>query len=123
MILAYRMEGVLTKQQIRELYLNQIFLGRNAYGVQAAARAYFDKDAADLKLHEMAYLAILPKGPANYRPESPTGHERALERRNWALGDMYKNGWITEAQRNEGQAKPIGTAAAQGPRLDARDGG
>src|SRR3546814_8722605 len=91
MILAYRMEGVLTKQQIRELYLNQIFLGRNAYGVQAAARAYFDKDVADLKLHEMAYLAILPKGPANYRPESPTGHERALERRNWALGEMYKN--------------------------------
>src|SRR3546814_12247312 len=70
---------------------------------QAAARAYFDKDVADLKLHEMAYLAILPKGPANYRPESPTGHERALERRNWALGEMYKNGWITEAQRNEGQ--------------------
>jgi penicillin-binding protein 1A len=88
MILAYRMEGVLSKQQILELYLNQIFLGRNAYGVQAAARAYFDKDVGDLKLHEMAYLAILPKGPANYRPESPTGHERALERRNWALGEM-----------------------------------
>ncbi len=68
-ILAWRMENVLTKQQIIELYLNQIFLGRNAYGVQAAARAYFDKDVGNLKLHEAAYLAILPKGPANYRPK------------------------------------------------------
>jgi penicillin-binding protein 1A len=114
MILAYRMENVLTKQQILELYLNQIFLGRNAYGVQAAARAYFDKDVADLKLHEMAYLAILPKGPANYRPESPRGHERALERRNWALGEMRKNDWITDAQYQEAVAEPLGTVAAHG---------
>lgn len=123
MILAYRMENVLSKQQILELYLNQIFLGRNAYGVQAAARAYFDKDVADLKLHEMAYLAILPKGPANYRPESPTGHERALDRRNWALGEMEKNGWITAAQRAEAQAQPLGTVAAHGSSFDARAGG
>ncbi len=123
MILAWRMENVLSKQQILELYLNQIFLGRNAYGVQAAARAYFDKDVADLKLHEMAYLAILPKGPANYRPESPTGHERALDRRNWALGEMEKNGWITAAQRVEAQAQPLGTVAAHGSSFDARAGG
>ena len=123
MILAYRMEDVLTKQQILELYFNQIFLGRNAYGVQAAARAYFGKDVADLKLHEMAYLAILPKGPANYRPESPTGHERALDRRNWALGEMYKNGWITQAQFNEAQAQPLGTVAQHGSSFDARAGG
>jgi penicillin-binding protein 1A len=123
MILAWRMEGVLSKQQILELYLNQIFLGRNAYGVQAAARAYFDKDVADLKLHEMAYLAILPKGPANYRPESPTGHARAIERRNWALGEMEKNGWITAAQRMEAQAQPLGTVAAHGSSFDARAGG
>jgi penicillin-binding protein 1A len=114
MILAYRMENVLSKQQILELYLNQIFLGRNAYGVQAAARAYFDKDVADLKLHEMAYLAILPKGPANYRPESERGHERALDRRNWALGEMFANGWITAAQRDEALAQPLGTVAAHG---------
>ena len=123
MILAYRMEGVLTKQQILELYLNQIFLGRNAYGVQAAARAYFDKDVADLKLHEMAYLAILPKGPANYRPESKTGHQRALDRRNWALGEMYKNGWITQAQRDEAVAQPLGTVQSHGSSFDARAGG
>ncbi|HWV12393.1 MAG TPA: transglycosylase domain-containing protein, partial [Sphingobium sp.] len=123
MILAYRMEDVLTKQQILELYFNQIFLGRNAYGVQAAARAYFGKDVADLKLPEMAYLAILPKGPANYRPESPTGHERALERRNWALGEMYKNGWISQAQLTEAQAQPLGTVAQHGSSFDARAGG
>ncbi|WP_340264739.1 penicillin-binding protein 1A [Sphingobium mellinum] len=123
MILAYRMEGVLSKQQILELYLNQIFLGRNAYGVQAAARAYFDKDVADLTLPEMAYLAILPKGPANYRPESPTGRERALERRNWVLGEMEKNGWISKAQRDEARAQPLGTVAAHGSSFDARAGG
>jgi penicillin-binding protein 1A len=123
MILAWRMENVLSKQQILELYLNQIFLGRNAYGVQAASRAYFDKDVADLKLHEMAYLAILPKGPANYRPESPTGHARALERRNWALGEMVKNGWITTAQRDAAQAQPLGTVATHGSSFDARAGG
>ena len=123
MILAYRMENVLSKQQILELYLNQIFLGRNAYGVQAAARAYFDKDVADLQLHEMAYLSILPKGPANYRPESETGHARALDRRNWSLGEMEKNGWITAAQRDAARAQPLGTVAAHGSSFDARAGG
>ncbi len=114
MILAYRIENVLSKQQIIELYLNQIFLGRNAYGVQAASRAYFDKDVADLTLPEMAYLAILPKGPANYRPESPRGLERALDRRNWALGEMQQNGFITLAQRDAARAAPLGTVAAHG---------
>ena len=122
MILAYRMERALSKQQILELYLNQIFLGRNAYGVQAAARAYFDKDVADLKLHEIAYLAILPKGPANYRPESPRGRERALERRNWALGEMLKNDWISQAQYEEAVAMPLGTVAAHGSPYDSEGG-
>lgn len=114
MILAYRIENALTKQQILELYLNQIFLGRNAYGVQAAARAYFDKDVGQLKLHEIAYLAILPKGPANYRPESATGRSRAIERRNWALGEMRKNEWITDAQYNQAVAQPLGTVTQMG---------
>jgi penicillin-binding protein 1A len=111
-ILAWRMEGVLTKQQIIELYLNQIFLGRNAYGVQAAARAYFDKDVADLKLHEAAYLAILPKGPANYRPE--VHMDRALERRNWAMGEMLKNGFITQPQYEAARREPLGTVQQRG---------
>ncbi|MCA1654346.1 MAG: transglycosylase domain-containing protein, partial [Sphingomonadales bacterium] len=65
-ILAFRLESTLSKPQILEIYLNSIFLGRNAYGVQAAARAYFDKDVADLTLPEAAYLAVLPKAPSNY---------------------------------------------------------
>ncbi|TFI56905.1 PBP1A family penicillin-binding protein [Sphingomonas parva] len=105
--LARRIERVLTKQQILELYLNQIFLGRNAYGVQAAARAYFDKDVKDLALHEVAYLAILPKAPSNYDPLRQTG--RATERRNWVLGEMEKNGKISAAERAAAQALPLGT--------------
>ncbi|SMF69284.1 penicillin-binding protein 1A [Allosphingosinicella indica] len=105
--LARRIEDVLTKQQILELYLNQIFLGRNAYGVQAAARAYFDKDVENLELHEMAYLATLPKAPSNYSPERHP--ERALARRNWILGEMERNGFITSAERAAAQAQPLGT--------------
>ncbi len=70
MLLARRIEGVLTKQQILELYLNEIPLGRRSFGVQAASRAYFDKDVAELKLNEAAFLAILPKAPERYgRPQ------------------------------------------------------
>jgi penicillin-binding protein 1A len=105
-ILANRIENVLTKQQILEIYLNQIFLGRNAYGVQSAARAYFDKDVGELTLPEMAYLAILPKAPANYSPERHA--DRALERRNYVLGEMKRNGWISEAERAAAVAAPLG---------------
>jgi penicillin-binding protein 1A len=108
--LAWRIESVLTKEQILELYLNQIFLGRNAYGVQAAARAYFGKDVDQLQLHELAYLAILPKAPSNYSPERSM--ERALQRRNWVLGEMERNGFVTPAQRAHAQAQPLGTIAA-----------
>ncbi|GGO97198.1 penicillin-binding protein 1A [Stakelama pacifica] len=108
-ILAWRIENALTKQQIMELYLNQIFLGRNAYGVEAASHAYFDKDLDQLKLSQMAYLAILPKGPANYDPERDT--ERALDRRNWVLGEMLKNDFITRPQYQEAVAEPLGTVS------------
>lgn len=120
-ILAYRIEAVMSKQQILELYLNQIFLGRNAYGVQAAARAYFDKDVGDLKLHEMAYLAILPKGPSNYRPE--VHYDRAIERRNWVLNEMRKNGWISRSQYEEAAAQPLGTVRQQSASRFERVGG
>ena len=105
-ILAFRLESVLTKKQILELYLNQIFLGRNAYGVQAASRAYFDKDVGDLTVPEAAYLAVLPKAPANYNPERKTA--KALTRRNYVLREMERNGYITAAQRNEASAAPLG---------------
>jgi penicillin-binding protein 1A len=110
--LAQRIEDTLSKEQILELYLNQIFLGRNAYGVQSAARAYFDKDVDELTLPEMAYLAILPKGPNNYN--RPHQVERATERRNWVLAEMQRNGFITEAERIEAQAAPLGIL--RGPR-------
>ncbi|HET9336763.1 MAG TPA: PBP1A family penicillin-binding protein [Sphingomicrobium sp.] len=107
MILAFRLEDTLSKQQILELYLNSIFLGRNAYGVQAASRAYFDKDVADLTLPEAAYLAVLPKAPSNYDPVRAT--ERALARRNYVLREMLNNGKITEGQRSLAAATPLGT--------------
>ncbi|WP_373492258.1 penicillin-binding protein 1A [Parasphingorhabdus sp.] len=115
-ILAYRIEDVLTKEEILELYLNQIFLGRNAYGVQAAAQAYFGKDVDALALHEMAYLAILPKGPSNYRPE--VHEQRAIGRRNWVLAAMRDNGWITASQFQAAAARPLGTIARSGPRFE-----
>lgn len=115
-ILAYRIEDALTKEEILELYLNQIFLGRNAYGVQAASQAYFGKDVGDLELNEAAYLAILPKGPNNYRPE--THEARAVDRRNWVLGEMEDNGWITSQQMAAAQATPLGAIARNSTSYD-----
>ena len=106
-ILAFRLEDTLSKEQILELYLNSIFLGRNAYGVQAAARAYFDKDVDELTLPEAAYLAILPKAPSNYDPVRAT--QKALDRRNYVLREMYRNGYITEDQWHAAAATPLGT--------------
>ena len=106
-ILAFRLESTLSKEQILELYLNSIFLGRNAYGVQAAARAYFDKDVNELTLPEAAYLAVLPKAPANYDPTRAT--QRALDRRNYVLREMYRNGYLTEDQWKAAAATPLGT--------------
>ncbi|MBA3678087.1 MAG: PBP1A family penicillin-binding protein [Sphingosinicella sp.] len=117
--LSRRIEGVLTKQQILELYLNQIFLGRNAYGVQSASRAYFDKDVDQLSIPEMAYLAALPRAPSNYSPERHP--ERAIDRRNWILGQMERNEFITPAQRAAAQAEPLGTV--RGPRQSVKNVG
>jgi len=106
-ILAFRLESTLSKQQILELYLNSIFLGRNAYGVQAASRAYFDKDVNELSLSEAAYLAVLPKAPSNYDPVRAT--QKALDRRNYVLREMYRNGYITEDQWKTAAATSLGT--------------
>jgi penicillin-binding protein 1A len=106
-ILAKRIEDAFTKGEIIELYLNQIFLGRNAYGVEAAAQAYFSKSIDELTLPEAAYLAVLPKAPSNYNPI--THHDRAVARRNWVLGQMRENGFITEAQMRDAQATPLAT--------------
>ena len=106
MILASRIEQVLTKQEILELYLNEIPLGRRSFGVQAAARAYFDKDVDALDLHEMAFLAILPKAPERYGRKGQ--EQAALERRNFVLGQMEANGFITGSERRAAAAKPLG---------------
>ena len=106
-ILAFRLESTLSKQQILEIYLNSIFLGRNAYGIQAASRAYFDKDVNELTLPDAAYLAVLPKAPSNYDPVRAT--QKALDRRNYVLREMYRNGYITEDQWKSAAAMPLGT--------------
>ncbi|MBV9842893.1 MAG: PBP1A family penicillin-binding protein [Sphingomonadaceae bacterium] len=115
--LAYRIENTLNKKQILELYLNQIFLGRNAYGVEAAAQAYFGKDVTDLDLEQMAYLAILPKAPANYTPEHDA--ERALDRRDYVLREMQKNGYISADQYHAATTAPLETVARTAPKVDA----
>ncbi|MEO7365154.1 MAG: PBP1A family penicillin-binding protein [Sphingomicrobium sp.] len=106
-ILAFRLESTLSKQQILELYLNQIFLGRNAYGVQAASRAYFDKDVGELTLPEAAYLAVLPKAPSNYDPERAT--QKAINRRNYVLREMEANGYINHDQLLGAAGASLGT--------------
>ena len=106
MILAGRIESVLNKQQILELYLNEIPLGRQSFGVQAASRAYFDKDVGELKLHETAFLAILPKAPETYG--RARNAEKAIGRRNYVLEQMVKNGWATPGQAAEAKAQPLG---------------
>ncbi|MWV27887.1 penicillin-binding protein 1A [Aurantiacibacter rhizosphaerae] len=111
MILATRIEGVLSKQQIITLYLNEIPLGRRSYGVQAAARAYFDKDVDDLELQEMAYLAILPRAPEVYSRSA--NYDTARERRNMVLAQMEDNGFITQAEMAAAQAKPLGIVQGQ----------
>ena len=99
-ILAYRIEDTLTKQQILELYLNQIFLGRNAYGVQAAARAYFDKDVDRARpRRRCAFLAILPKAPANYDPDPPS-RARARAAQLCARARCCRTAIITPAQHD-----------------------
>jgi penicillin-binding protein 1A len=114
LFLAKRIESVLTKQQIMELYLNQIALGRNSFGVQAASRAYFDKDVGELTLPQFAFLAILPKAPETYGREKNAA--KALSRRNWVLGEMLRNGFINKADHDAAIAAPLGLL----PRMAAK---
>jgi penicillin-binding protein 1A len=104
-LLVQRIETAYNKDQILELYLNEIFLGLNSYGIAAASLNYFGKSLDQLTLEEMAYLAALPKGPNLYHPFKHA--QRAVERRNWVLGQMRDNGYITEAELKAAQAKPL----------------
>ena len=107
MVLSRRIERAFTKDEILELYLNEIYLGNRAYGVAAAALNYFGKSLDELELHEIAYLAALPKGPANYNPERH--HDAAIARRNWVIGRMLENGYVTAEAAAEAQAQPLTT--------------
>lgn len=106
-ILAMRMEKALSKEQILELYLNEIFLGQRAYGVAAAAMSYFNKSLDELNVEEIAYLAALPKAPNNYHPIRK--YDDAIERRNWVISRMQEDGYITKEQMKEAQATKLVT--------------
>ena len=93
-ILATRIEDTLSKEQILELYLNEIFLGQNSYGVTAAAQTYFNKTLSELAPHEAAFLAAMPKAPSDYHPVR--AKERLRSRRDFVLKEMRENGYIDQ---------------------------
>ncbi|MGB7245032.1 MAG: PBP1A family penicillin-binding protein [Sulfitobacter sp.] len=104
-ILASRLEETLDKEKILELYLNEIFLGQNSYGVAAASQTYFNKTLDELEPHEAAFLASLPKAPSDYHPVRQK--ERLINRRNFVLREMKENGYITPAAYETEVAAPL----------------
>src|SRR6476620_5251038 len=104
-ILALQIERYYTKNQIMELYVNHMFLGANAYGMEAGAETYFGKQAKDLTLGEAAMLAGVPKAPSEYSPTS--NPQKAKERRDLVLELMAKNGFVSQAEADAAKAKPI----------------
>lgn len=105
LILAYKMELVLSKEQILEMYLNQIYFGQGAYGVAAAAQTYFGKELSDLTLAEAAVLAGLPKSPNHYSPFK--AYDRAKKRQEHVLFRMAEAGFITPAERERAVAEKL----------------
>lgn len=106
LFIARKIENELTKNEILTLYVNKIYLGEGAYGIRAAAKKYFSKSLENLTLAEMAMLAGLPKAPSAFNPVN--NPSRALERRNWIIGRMLSQGFITQAQHDEAIQAPIG---------------
>ncbi len=104
-ILAIRIERAFTKDQILELYMNEIFLGLSSYGVAAAALNYFGKELHELTIAEIAYLAALPKAPNNYHPFRH--REAAVERRNWVIEQMATNKYITPEEAKAAKAEAL----------------
>ena len=104
-ILAVRIEGAMPKERILELYLNEIFLGQNSFGVTAAALTYFNKPLTALTAGEAAYLAALPKAPSNRHPVRD--REAAVFWRNNTLREMFENGYIDAATYETERAAPL----------------
>jgi penicillin-binding protein 1A len=102
-LLTWKIERLLSKDRILELYLNQIFLGHRAHGFAAAAETYFGKPLAQLTIAEAAMLAGIPKAPSAFNPIS--NRKRATVRQHYVLERMLDNGFITEAQRDEARAQ------------------
>jgi 1A family penicillin-binding protein len=105
-LLAYKIESHFSKDQILELYLNEIPYGRNSYGAEAAAKIYFGKSASELNLAESAYLAALPQAPSYYSPTGPN-REALDERKNIVLQKMLEQGFISEYDMHQAQSMPI----------------
>ncbi len=103
-LLAIRIENILSKDDILELYLNDIYLGFGSYGIGSASLNYFNKSIYELDLHEIAFLASLPKAPNNYNPKK--NYENAFARRNWVIDRMFSNGYINR-EKLEYKKKPI----------------
>ncbi|WP_369789502.1 peptidoglycan glycosyltransferase/peptidoglycan DD-transpeptidase MrcA [Rouxiella sp. WC2420] len=103
--LAIRIEQMMTKDEILELYLNKIYLGYRAYGVGSAAQVYFGKNVDQLTLGEMAVIAGLPKAPSTFNPLY--SHDRALARRNTVLSRMLDEKYITQQQYDAARAEPL----------------
>jgi penicillin-binding protein 1A len=101
-MLAFRLERTLTKNEILEIYLNEIYLGRGSYGLEAAARTYFGKPATEMSIPEAALLAGLVSNPSKYA--FGRSHEAALKRREFVLGRMLHHGFISEDQYSEAVA-------------------
>ncbi|MGZ0703935.1 penicillin-binding protein 1A [Pseudomonas piscis] len=104
-LLALQIERQLTKDEILELYVNKIYLGNRAYGIEAAAQVYYGKSIRDVSLAQMAMIAGLPKAPSRFNPLANPA--RSKERRDWILGRMYKLGKITEAAYTEAVNEPL----------------
>ena len=104
-LLAFSIERALSKERILELYLNEIYLGFGSYGIAAAAFNYFNKSLNELTIAEVAYLAALAKGPANYHPVRE--QTRALNRRNWVISRMHQEGYISELEAIIAHSAPL----------------
>ncbi|MGG6101748.1 peptidoglycan glycosyltransferase/peptidoglycan DD-transpeptidase MrcA [Pantoea allii] len=112
--LAIRIEQLLNKDEILELYLNKIYLGYRAYGVGAASQVYFGKPVNELSLSEMATIAGLPKAPSTFNPLY--SHSRAVARRNVVLARMLDQHYITQQQYDEARNTPL-VATYHGPKI------
>jgi len=117
-LLALQIEQELSKQEILELYINKIYLGNRAYGIQAAAQVYYGQTIDQLTLSQLAMIAGLPKAPSSYNPI--INPDRALIRRNWILRRMLGLGYIDSDQHQTAHAEPISSSYHGSPlELDA----